>query len=938
MKRISTLFLCLTALFMALPVSAINYTVTSKADFESAFYGERTNADIDTIFVKSGGTLISLSNGSASKPMPSNGDIYIIGVDDEETGAKSGISFQFYLPINQESDHVSFHFENLIIECNGGNTANSKYLFSLKDIDFHYIQTLELKDCEIRNYNRAIFRVQPNGDREDGSKDVGEIELLNIVGCTFHNGYALNNPMALFYMGMRCATINFENNLFYDMNYVHSIVSFAYLTEGDGRIDIDFNFSNNTFIGKTMNTVFNFNDYVGQMSNFQIHNNIFMVPDWRDERNNADITDEMLAAVPDTLQRPTEKILASIMYGVGSISNNLLFGFKDARNYLDADGEGTWFLDENSHLTMEELGMTFKTFSDAQTGDFSYLGTETMATAGVDGAPLGAEWLVKNLDVPCYLTVTSSTEGVSFDPAKGVFDKGTKVTVTAIERPGAIFQEWQIAGTTVSTENPYTFTIEGDVELVAVFEEKPVANVNIKVKAPEEVVMTITPQQDVYYQGETITVTFNTHYWADFEGWSDGVKEMERTFTLESDIDLTATFAASDRIAVWDFDQVTKGKQTLDNGVGANHFLNGDSAYVGALHTAYFVNEAYKDSSIVMTRNNKFADDLRICIVRETPDERFSSNPDYNYIVVNTTGYKDIRVSSLVGVDAKAHSVQLLQYSLDGIEWKTVGSVTLEEVLRWYALEGSLPEDAAEKEAVYVRWIGDTGSAAIIHPDNADKDGLAEFSCVAAIVVKGASTKEVAANTYAIEVGEEITTGKVIDKVEGITMIYGGSSTSTWAAGKADANMSAGTGGVFEASTGGEGNNPTKNTPTPTEGTFYVFKPAVDGTLSIAIILNAGKSFYISEDGTYLADFNGITVSEKFYGLQTLHVKGGSTYYVFCAGSKLGFGGFIFDADDVHVDAVTVTEKAPIYDLMGRRVIYPARGIYIQNGKKVLLK
>ena len=937
MKRIFTSILSFAMLAFALPISATNYTVSSKADFESAFYSERTNEDVDTIFVKSGGTLISLSNGSASKPMPSNGEIHIIGVDDEETGAKSGISFQFYLPINEESDHVSFHFENLIIECNGGNTANSKYLFSVKDINFHYIQTLEMKDCEIRNYNRAIFRVQPDGDRGDGSKDVGEIELLSITGCTFHTGYIQTNPMALFYMGMRCATINFENNLFYNMGYVHSIVSFNYLTEGDGRIDIDFNFSNNTFIGKTQNTMFNFNDYVGQMSNFQIHNNIIIAPDWRDEYNNADITDEMLAAVPDTLQRPTEKILASIMYGVGSISNNLLFGFKDARNYLDADGEGTWFIDENSHLTMEELGVSFKTFSDAQTGDFSYLGTEAMATAGVDGKPLGAEWLVKNFDVPCYLTVSSTTEGVSFDPAKGVFNKGSEVTVTAIERPGAIFQYWQIGGTTVSTDNPYTFTIEGDVELVAVFEEKPVANVNITVKAPEEVVMTITPEQDVYYQGETISVTFNTHYWADFQSWSDGVTEMNRTFTLDNDVELTATFAASDRIAVWDFDQVTKGKQTLDNGVGANHFLNGDSAYVGALHTAYFVDGAYKDSSIVMTRNNKFAEDLRICIIRETPEERFASTPDYNYIEVNTVGFKDIRVSSLVGVDAKAHSVQLLQYSLDGVEWQTVASATISEVLCWNTLEGTLPSDADEKETVYVRWIGDTSSSALVHPDNVGKEGVSEFSCVAAIVVCGTSTKVVAANTYAVEVGEEISTGKVIDKVEGITMIYGGSASSSWGAGKADATLSAATDGVFEAATSGEGNNPTKNTPTPTEGTFYVFKPAVDGTLSIAIVLNKDKAFYISEDGEYLADFNGVAESTKFYGLKTLHVKGGSTYYVFCAGSKLGFGGFIFDADDTLVAPVEADVEAPIYDLMGRRVDVPSRGIYIQSGKKILI-
>ena len=53
------------------------------------------------------------------------------------------------------------------------------------------------------------------------------------------------------------------------------------------------------------------------------------------------------------------------------------------------------------------------------------------------------------------------------------------------------------------------------------------------------------------------------------------------------------------------------------------------------------------------------------------------------------------------------------------------------------------------------------------------------------------------------------------------------------------------------------------------------------------------------------------------------------------AGSRefLGF----FDATGIKA-AESVTERGVVYDLQGRRVAQPARGLYIENGKKVIIK
>jgi hypothetical protein len=60
----------------------------------------------------------------------------------------------------------------------------------------------------------------------------------------------------------------------------------------------------------------------------------------------------------------------------------------------------------------------------------------------------------------------------------------------------------------------------------------------------------------------------------------------------------------------------------------------------------------------------------------------------------------------------------------------------------------------------------------------------------------------------------------------------------------------------------------------------------------VGVVLNAGKSFFVLEDGTALADYNGVKVDEKLYGTYKFNVAAAKTYKVYCTGSKLGFYGF----------------------------------------------
>ena len=59
----------------------------------------------------------------------------------------------------------------------------------------------------------------------------------------------------------------------------------------------------------------------------------------------------------------------------------------------------------------------------------------------------------------------------------GVVEEGTSVTLTATPDAGYKFANWTVGGVEVSTANPYTFTAEADVEVVANFEELPKATI-----------------------------------------------------------------------------------------------------------------------------------------------------------------------------------------------------------------------------------------------------------------------------------------------------------------------------------------------------------------------------------------------------------------------------------------------------------------------------
>ena len=144
--------------------------------------------------------------------------------------------------------------------------------------------------------------------------------------------------------------------------------------------------------------------------------------------------------------------------------------------------------------------------------------------------------------------------------------------------------------------------------------------------------------------------------------------------------------------------------------------------------------------------------------------------------------------------------------------------------------------------------------------------------------------------TYAMAEGETHKSGESVDVKDDKgtavgTLTFGEVGGADFKAAKKDGAVEG-----FTAFTEGNGENGNK-----TGGTFYTFTPKHDGTATVAVVLNADKAFYVEEDGTALADYNGKKETAKYSGTYSFKVKGGSAYKVYCSGSKLGFYGLKYD-------------------------------------------
>lgn len=224
------------------------------------------------------------------------------------------------------------------------------------------------------------------------------------------------------------------------------------------------------------------------------------------------------------------------------------------------------------------------------------------------------------------------------------------------------------------------------------------------------------------------------------------------------------------------------------------------------------------------------------------------------------------------------------------------------------------------------------------------------FTLIAAVAMAASMNAQ---GTYAVQAGDNVNPGDQITSVPNITLTYmenAGTAFKTskygnWADADFVAYVSGGTSGKLVS-----GAEPT--------GCVYKFETKKAGSLTVGVVLNGEKGFHVldaafaevtpasynlpSDKGGDSQTFgqnakgeNIITV--KSYGVVTIDVAEGGTYYVLAAGTKLGFYGFKYEvgtSTGISSVKAEAAQNGKTYNLAGQQVSDSNKGLVIKNGKK----
>lgn len=540
--------------------------------------------------------------------------------------------------------------------------------------NFGNISTLEFKNSEITNIGRCLLRTSNEGT-------INNIEFEN---CLIHD--CGNNGWNFLYPKHIVKKVSVKNCSLY--NYLGE--SFFSPTGSDNNNIFTFIFENNTVYKWSKDTKYAICNTAKNYSTNSIYNftnNIINEPGVSGK------TPSILNATGGTLT--AEKNLI-VNYG----------GYNRTETIND--------------ITLESLGLTTIGFPDAANGDFTILSNSPLATAGKDGKCVGDARWIKQVTSPAQFSATVMPENAgSVSPTNVTFNQGDPVTVTATENFGYSFKQWETKnGEILSTENPYSFNIENDLEIVAVFDKLTTYTftVNKDGAGAQWGIVNLNPEptDGKYIEGTIVTMTIETNPITSFLQWEDGSSENKRTVKIDGDKTYTATFDKIPFIVGWDLETSeprgerpadyaattdNKGLLSLYNGDGSTTNWGGSTRTFGGI-----------------TYN---------CARRYT-DYASMNNPRYFQAKFSAKDYVNIKVTSLVAVDnACVHKTQKMQYSLNGNDFTDLTTITMEETsANWEKMEAFLPEEAEGANMVYIRWAADATSDLIGTPGSSDTEGF----------------------------------------------------------------------------------------------------------------------------------------------------------------------------------------------------------------------
>ena len=328
------------------------------------------------------------------------------------------------------------------------------------------------------------------------------------------------------------------------------------------------------------------------------------------------------------------------------------------------------------------------------------------------------------------LSVQPNIEGagnVIVYPKSDEYDEGSEVKLTAENNFGYSFVNWTDAqGKVVSEESDFRYTVNANAEITANFKALNTYELAYTVEGgANDYQVQLTPAgtmidgKRMYEEGTKVTLTAVSNKIISFTSWGDGQSSSEISLTMDRDItDVVANFDAVDYNVGWDFYKAGADGRPADFAAADN------DAVALVMRNAAGESSGWLDKSEVAAGGYEGRPGA--------VNWRTTGLGDYYWqTMVNAEAFTDLKVITSMVYNYNAYTSYNVEYSLDGENWQTIGTITMQGSKNWIDATFDVPADADNQKNVYIRWIADKTSK--IDGTTSSNDG----ACLGASFITG---------------------------------------------------------------------------------------------------------------------------------------------------------------------------------------------------------
>ena len=307
-----------------------------------------------------------------------------------------------------------------------------------------------------------------------------------------------------------------------------------------------------------------------------------------------------------------------------------------------------------------------------------------------------------------FSATASPEEGgsVTVYPNASEYESGSEITLTATENFGYDFVNWTDAeGNEVSTEAKFKYTVESEAALTANFVAVNTYALDLTVDGTNDYMVEVNPVGTVvdgkmmYEEGVYVTLTANSYEGlVTFNNWSDGQTVSEITLKMDGDKEIAAVYSQEDIIAGWDF------------------YKSGNSGRVADFYSTENEASAFTltngtDATSWLDKSTEAANGYESMKGAAVNWKTGSGNGDVGHYYwqtkVNAEAFTNIKVQFDMLFNYNSYTVYNVEYSTDGENWTSNGSITLTGAKAVCHYENTLPEDVNNQASLYIRMIPD---------------------------------------------------------------------------------------------------------------------------------------------------------------------------------------------------------------------------------------